>query len=318
MKLDDFLNSKEVPFEKVQHKPAFSANRIARTLHVPGKDVAKTVLLRADDSYVLVVLPGTCHVDLELVRCALDAQRVEMASEQEMAELFPDCEPGAIPPFGSLYHLATLVDESLAEDEEIVFDANTHQQAIRMAYRDFQKQEHPRLGHFASSRLEELVNQFSERLVKRVRKQLPDQLKKRLDPEDIVQSVLRSFSRRLKDGRYAFADSRHIWRLLTVMAYHEIRDATRYHQDDARDVRREQTTRAEPFLDSVPGPDEIASFVDQIEHRLQDWPEKHRSIVKLFLHGEAIAEIAEKAGCAQSTVRRVLDSVQELVRKSDG
>lgn len=319
MKLDDFLNSRDVPFEKMQHKPAFTAHRIARVLHVPGNEVAKTVLLRVDDHHVLVVLPSIHQVDLERVRRELQAERVVMASEQEMAELFPDCEPGAIPPFGSLYHLTTLVDESLAEDDDIIFEANTHQQAIRMSYRDFQEQEHPRIGHFASAGLEDFVNRCTERLLKKVRKQLPDRLRQRLDPEDIVQSVYRSFSQRLKEGNYAFDDSEHVRRLLTMMTYHEIRSAIRYHENEARDVRREGKGAEErlPLLDDLPGPEEVVAFQDLIEHRLKDWPEKHRAMVTLFLHGESIDGIAGRLACSASAVRRVLDSLQTLARVED-
>jgi Ala-tRNA(Pro) deacylase len=122
---------------------------MAQLLHVSGKEVAKTVLLRTDEGYVMTVLPANQHVDLGEVRQCLGVMWVEMASESEMDRLFPDCERGAMPPFGSLYHLQTLVDESLAEDEQIVFEAQNHEEAIRMAYRDYEALEHPRKGHFA-------------------------------------------------------------------------------------------------------------------------------------------------------------------------
>jgi Ala-tRNA(Pro) deacylase len=149
MNLDDFLNSRRVSFEHLRHRPAYTANRTAQMLHVPGKEVAKTVLLRTDRGYILAVLPATHQVDLDEVRRELGVERVEMASEEEMERLFPDCERGSVPPFGSLYQLQTLVDESLAEDERIVFDAQSHEDAIRMTYRDYESLEHPRKGHFA-------------------------------------------------------------------------------------------------------------------------------------------------------------------------
>jgi Ala-tRNA(Pro) deacylase len=149
MNLDQFLSSRRVSFEHLRHRPAYAANRVAQTLHIPGKDVAKTVLLRTDRGYLLAVLPATHQVDLDEVRRELGAERVEMATEAEMERLFPDCEPGALPPFGSLYHLQTLVDESLAADERIVFDAQNHEDAIRMSYSDYESLEHPRKGHFA-------------------------------------------------------------------------------------------------------------------------------------------------------------------------
>jgi len=149
MRLDELLTSRHVPFDRMPHRPAYTANRMAQALHVPGKDVAKTVLLRTGHGHVLAVVPATHHVDLDQVRRDLGEERVELAPEEEMDRLFPDCERGAIPPFGSLYHLPTLVDESLTQDEQIVFEAHNHQEAIRMAYRDYEALEHPRKGHFA-------------------------------------------------------------------------------------------------------------------------------------------------------------------------
>src|SRR5438876_5346675 len=111
--------------------------------------MAKTILLRSDRGYVLAVLPATHRVDLEEIRKKLDLEDLEMAGEGEMDRLFPDCEVGAIPPFGSFYHLPTLVDESLAEDEKIVFEAQSHEEAIRMSYKDYEAIEHPVKGRFA-------------------------------------------------------------------------------------------------------------------------------------------------------------------------
>jgi Ala-tRNA(Pro) deacylase len=149
MKLDDLLTNRHITFERIHHRPAYTANRIAQVLHVPGREMAKTVLLRGDRGYVLAVVPATHRIDLEEIRKKLDLTDLEMAGEGEMGRLFPDCEVGAIPPFGSLYHLPTVVDESLAEDDKIVFEAQTHEEAIRMSYRDYEAIEHPVKGRFA-------------------------------------------------------------------------------------------------------------------------------------------------------------------------
>jgi Ala-tRNA(Pro) deacylase len=149
MNLDQFLSSCRVPFEHLRHRPAYTANRVAQMLHSPGGEVAKTVLLRTDRGYLLAVLPATHHVDLDEVRREMGVERVEMASEADMERLFPDCERGTVPPFGSLYRLETIVDDSLSQDERIVFDAQCHEDAIRMSYRDYENVEHPRRGHFA-------------------------------------------------------------------------------------------------------------------------------------------------------------------------
>ena len=149
MRLDEFLSDRQVNFERLHHAPAYTAHRVAQALHVPGREVAKSVLVRTGEGYVLTVLPATHRIDLDRLEDDLQEGHVDLASEAEIERLFPDCEPGAMPPFGSLYHLPTVVDESLAEDDEIVFDGQDHEQAIRMRYRDYEEIEHPRHGCFA-------------------------------------------------------------------------------------------------------------------------------------------------------------------------
>jgi len=151
MKLDELLSSRRIAFERLHHRPTYTADRMAQMLHVRGREVAKPVLLRSGNIYVLAVLPATHQVDLERVRQAL-GQDVQMATEDEMERVFPDCERGSMPPFGSLYHLQTLVDESLAADEQIVFENQSHEEAIRMSFQDYEALEHPRKGRFAYHR----------------------------------------------------------------------------------------------------------------------------------------------------------------------
>ena len=150
MKLDKYLSDHHVSFERLEHPEVFTANRVAQALHVPGREVAKAVLLRSRSGYALAVLPATHRVDLEQAGRDLGAERVELADEDEVSRLFPDCERGAVPPFGSLYELPTLVDASLTHDEQIVFEAQNHHEAIRMKYQDYEALEHPRRGHFAT------------------------------------------------------------------------------------------------------------------------------------------------------------------------
>jgi Ala-tRNA(Pro) deacylase len=149
MKLDELLQGRQVRFERLHHEPVYGANRVAEKLHVPGKGVAKTVLLRTELGYVIAVVPADHCVDLERVRACLGDEWVEMASEAEMRQLFPDCEVGAMPPFGSVYHLRTLVDEALADADEIVFEGQSHCEAIRMGYRDYDALEQPLKGRFS-------------------------------------------------------------------------------------------------------------------------------------------------------------------------
>ncbi len=149
MKINEFLSNRHVQFERMPHPTTYSANRVAQTLHVSGREMAKTVVLRTGHGYALAVLPASHRIDLERLRQALQEEQVEMATEEEMDRIFPDCETGAMPPFGSLYHLPTVVDDALTRDERIVFEAQNHQEAICMAYRDYEALEHPRHGCFA-------------------------------------------------------------------------------------------------------------------------------------------------------------------------
>jgi len=145
MNIKHYLEEHHVPFEVMPHVKTFDALHLAEAVHVPGKEVAKTVLLRADHGfrYVVAILPSTHRIDFSLLSESLGGATVTLASEQEIADRCPDCEVGALPPFGSCIGAETIVDTSLAEDEEIVFEGNTHHEAIRMKYQDFSNIEHP-------------------------------------------------------------------------------------------------------------------------------------------------------------------------------
>jgi Ala-tRNA(Pro) deacylase len=150
MKIIEFLENKNVEFDVIPHRDTYDAQRMAATLHVPGREVAKTVLLRADGgyAYVVAVLPANKAVDFERASQMLGGSHLELATEAEISEHCPDCEIGALPPFGSQYYTKTLVDESLTEDDTIVFEGNTHHEAIRMKFEDFRKIEQPLTGSF--------------------------------------------------------------------------------------------------------------------------------------------------------------------------
>jgi Ala-tRNA(Pro) deacylase len=146
-----YLHEHHVPFEVLAHAESFDAPHLAQVVHAPGREVAKTVLLRADRGfrYIVAVLPATYRVDFDELSRALGGATVELATELEIAERCPDCEMGVLPPFGSQYGAETIVDTSLTEDDQIVFEANTHREAIRMKYRDYHNVEHPRIAPFA-------------------------------------------------------------------------------------------------------------------------------------------------------------------------
>lgn len=151
MNIVEMLKEKRVAFDVMPHRETYDAQHLAQALHVPGREVAKSVLLRADGGYryFVAVLPATKHVDMHRASELLGGSRLELASEREVCEHCPDCEFGALPPFGSHYGMRTLVDESLTGDDEIVFEGNTHHEAIRMKFEDFRRVEEPMVAWFA-------------------------------------------------------------------------------------------------------------------------------------------------------------------------
>jgi Ala-tRNA(Pro) deacylase len=143
MRVPEFLLEQQVPFETLVHAPAFTAQKRAHFLHLPGREVAKVVLLRGPDGYLLAVLAATHRVDTDRVALALGGP-VRLADDEEIAEVFPDCEWGVVPPFGTLYGLPVLLDERIAPETLLVFETTTHVEAVRMLCRDFERLERPR------------------------------------------------------------------------------------------------------------------------------------------------------------------------------
>jgi Ala-tRNA(Pro) deacylase len=147
-RLKSFLDENHIHYTLMTHSPAYTAQSAAATLHIPGKEVAKTVVVRRGSETALAVLPASCHVNLTRLG-KLAGGETRLASEAEFIDKFPDCELGAMPPFGNLYRLPVYVDEKLAADDEIVFNAGTHRDAIRMRFKDFEKLAHPMVAGFA-------------------------------------------------------------------------------------------------------------------------------------------------------------------------
>ena len=148
-RLEDFLKEHNVHYRTITHPEAYTAQEVAASMHVPGKDLAKAVIVKASDRFVMAVLPASGQVDFERLRKILGEDDVRLANEDEFRSLFPDCEPGGEPPFGNLYDVTTLVDRSLAEDEHIFFNAGNHHDAVELDYRDYEKLVHPRVEEFA-------------------------------------------------------------------------------------------------------------------------------------------------------------------------
>jgi Ala-tRNA(Pro) deacylase len=143
------LESARVPYRLLPHARAYTAQGTAASLHVSGRDFAKCVLVQASDGRrMMAVVPGARHLDLEALGGLLGSD-VELLPELDAAKLFPDCEAGAEPPFGNLYGLSTYVDESLARDHDIVFNAGSHVEAVRMKYADWARLVAPAVARIA-------------------------------------------------------------------------------------------------------------------------------------------------------------------------
>jgi Ala-tRNA(Pro) deacylase len=143
--LREFLDSNKIRYVVVSHSIAYTAQGIAALTHIPGSHLAKTVILKVDGTLAMAVLPAPYHVDLIRVKETMKAKSVELASELEFKSRFPDCETGAMPPFGNLYGMIALADEGLSQLDEIAFNAGSHRELVRMAWKDFESLVKPRI-----------------------------------------------------------------------------------------------------------------------------------------------------------------------------
>ncbi len=147
-RLKVYLEHEAVPYEVLIHREAYRASELAQVLHVPGKELAKVVILKVGERFVMTVLPANWKVDLRRIGEILHVYPVRLATEEECQRLLPDCELGAIPPFGNLYDLEVYVDQAIAADEEIVFPAGTRYQAVKLRYQDFARLVRPSVAEF--------------------------------------------------------------------------------------------------------------------------------------------------------------------------
>jgi Ala-tRNA(Pro) deacylase len=148
-RLEGYLRENRVPFEAQHHPRVVTAQEVAASEHVPGKMLVKTVMVLADGKLTMLALPATYQVDLEKAAAALEAGEVRLAEEEEFEGTFPDCEVGAMPPFGNLYGVPVYVEKALAEDETIVFRAGTHTDTMSVKYADFERLVEPTVSEFA-------------------------------------------------------------------------------------------------------------------------------------------------------------------------
>ena len=149
MQITEFLDKLKVKYKVTKHEPAYTAQNLAAAEHEPGKFVAKPVIVKADDKYVMCVLSAPNKVDMKALKKQLGAKSVELAEEKEIGQIFGDCELGAEPPFGNLYDLVTIMDKALENDDHITFQGGTHEKAIRMSMDDYRKLVAPKVLEFS-------------------------------------------------------------------------------------------------------------------------------------------------------------------------
>jgi Ala-tRNA(Pro) deacylase len=153
-KMRQFLDSFGVKYVTISHSPAFTAADTAKSAHVVAQELAKVVMVKIDDRMAMVVLPANRVVDLEKLAEITAADSIRLANEREFNDLFPECEHGAMPPFGNLYAIPVYADETLRKDEEIAFNAGSHSELVKMSYRDWEKAVNPTSGSFSQPRRE--------------------------------------------------------------------------------------------------------------------------------------------------------------------
>jgi Ala-tRNA(Pro) deacylase len=149
-KLQEFLDGQHVKYVTITHSPAYTAQEIAACAHIRGKDLAKTVMVKADGKMAMAVVPASDKVSLDRLSGAIGVKKLALASEQDFKDRFPDCEIGAMPPFGNLYDMDVCVSESLAEDDEIAFNAGSHTELVKLSYKDFARLVHPKVASIST------------------------------------------------------------------------------------------------------------------------------------------------------------------------
>jgi Ala-tRNA(Pro) deacylase len=149
-KLKEFLDKQKVKYMVCIHSTAYTAQEIAATAHIRGKDLAKTVMVKLDGKLAMIVLTASQRVNFDLLKKLSKAKKIELASEDEFQSYFPDCEVGAMPPFGNIYKMQVYADKKLSEDKEIAFNAGSHRELIKLSFADFKKLAKPKLGKLSN------------------------------------------------------------------------------------------------------------------------------------------------------------------------
>src|SRR5689334_906818 len=149
-KLKAFLDQEKIKYVSIIHSTAYTAQEVAASAHVTGKELAKTVIVELDGKMAMAVLPANRKIVLQDLREVTGSDEVKFASEDEFRERFPECETGAMPPFGNLYGMDVYVAEALTQNEAISFNAGSHTEVIRMSLKDFEGLVHPKVMSFTT------------------------------------------------------------------------------------------------------------------------------------------------------------------------
>jgi Ala-tRNA(Pro) deacylase len=148
-KLREFLDAQGAAYVAISHAIAYTAKEIAALTHISNQELAKTVIVKIDGELAMAVLPASYEVDLSSLRAATGARSLSLAKESEFKDRFPECEIGAMPPFGNLYGMAVYVDESLTKDKDIAFNAGSHNELLQVSYADFERLVKPKVLKFS-------------------------------------------------------------------------------------------------------------------------------------------------------------------------
>ena len=149
-KLKDFLDREKIKYISIVHSTAYTAQEVAASAHITGKELAKTIIVELDGKMAMAVLPANRKIVLQDLREITGSDQVKFASEDEFKQKFPDCETGAMPPFGNLYGMEVYAAEALAENDEIAFNAGSHTEVIKLKHTDFERLVKPKVVSFTT------------------------------------------------------------------------------------------------------------------------------------------------------------------------
>ncbi len=148
-RIKEYLDSQKVKYTILKHSPVYTAQEVAASAHIPGRQLAKTVMIKLDGEMSMAILPANSQVNFDALKKTLGVKKVKLATEKEFKDLLPDCEVGATPPFGNLYDMKVIADKSLSTQEVIAFCAGSHTELIQLSYKDFEKLVKPKVVAFS-------------------------------------------------------------------------------------------------------------------------------------------------------------------------